>query len=126
MMHPVNSQTARGGSDSKRNLFCAHYDRCLDVAVENNWRGFSCAECQGFLELQWDWDDWLRDAIACTKLMAAIFETGPDDAASPREKTFGERRRVAQSRSGRRPLTARGETAAPFEAASAPMNRTLP
>jgi len=28
-----------------RELYCAHYDDCLDVAVKLDWEGFSCSDC---------------------------------------------------------------------------------
>ena len=28
-----------------RNVFCACYESCLDVAVKKNWRSWSCASC---------------------------------------------------------------------------------
>ena len=38
--HPVAA--SRGGD---RELGCAHYDDCLDVAVRSGWAGFACGEC---------------------------------------------------------------------------------
>lgn len=31
----------RGG----RNLYCSHYDHCLDYAIENEWNSWNCARC---------------------------------------------------------------------------------
>jgi len=31
-----------------RNLDCARYDQCLDLAVKKNWKGFSCSRCPIF------------------------------------------------------------------------------
>lgn len=31
--------------DAHRNLYCAHYDTCLDAAIAANWVSFSCAAC---------------------------------------------------------------------------------
>lgn len=31
-----------------RNLYCAHYDACLDVAVKKGWEGWSCLNCPLF------------------------------------------------------------------------------
>jgi hypothetical protein len=31
-----------------RNLYCVHYDGCLDVAVKNDWDSFTCEKCQLF------------------------------------------------------------------------------
>ena len=30
----------------KRNVFCRHYNNCLDYAVDHQWRNFACpSEC---------------------------------------------------------------------------------
>ncbi len=34
-----------------RNLYCRHYDACLDHAVKQGWEGWSCLQCPMFLEL---------------------------------------------------------------------------
>ena len=31
-----------------RNLYCIHYDACLDVAVKLDWDSWSCEKCQLF------------------------------------------------------------------------------
>jgi len=31
--------------NGKRNLFCAYYDTCLDYAVKQNWKYWSCYNC---------------------------------------------------------------------------------
>jgi hypothetical protein len=31
--------------DEHRNLYCSHYDGCLDLAVQNDWLGWSCLQC---------------------------------------------------------------------------------
>lgn len=28
-----------------RNLYCYHYDRCLDVCVQEGWNNWTCAGC---------------------------------------------------------------------------------
>lgn len=41
--------TARGGTvESQRNLFCPHYDDCLDEAVNRGWSSFTCVKCPLF------------------------------------------------------------------------------
>lgn len=34
--------------DEVRNVFCACYESCLDLAVKKNWRSWSCAGCPLF------------------------------------------------------------------------------
>lgn len=31
--------------ESLRNLFCNHYDGCLDEAVKKGWNSFTCVRC---------------------------------------------------------------------------------
>jgi hypothetical protein len=31
-----------------RNLYCIHYDACLDVAVKMDWDSFTCEKCPLF------------------------------------------------------------------------------
>ncbi len=31
-----------------RNLYCLHYDACLDVAVKLDWDSFTCTKCPLF------------------------------------------------------------------------------
>ncbi len=31
--------------ESLRNLFCNHYDDCLDEAVKKGWNSFTCVRC---------------------------------------------------------------------------------
>jgi hypothetical protein len=32
----------------QRNLFCNHYDECLDEAVKKGWNSFTCVRCPMF------------------------------------------------------------------------------
>lgn len=36
------------GVGANRNLFCPHYDDCLDVALLERWTSWTCAECAFF------------------------------------------------------------------------------
>ena len=49
MMLPVPSESKlndRGQPvEEVRNVFCACYETCLDVAVKKNWRSWTCARC---------------------------------------------------------------------------------
>lgn len=43
---PINAESGLGQSvEMHRNLFCAHYDNCLDQAVKSAWNSFSCRRC---------------------------------------------------------------------------------
>ena len=49
---PINPEAGLGGKgggvEFHRNLFCAHYDDCLDEAVKRGWNSFSCSRCPLF------------------------------------------------------------------------------
>lgn len=31
--------------EQHRNLYCFHYDRCLDLAVKSGWESWTCSRC---------------------------------------------------------------------------------
>jgi hypothetical protein len=39
---PINPER---GVDGQRNLFCTHYDGCLDEAVKRGWNSWGCTHC---------------------------------------------------------------------------------
>jgi hypothetical protein len=41
----IRSETTVAGL---RNLYCVHYDSCLDVAVKLDWDSWSCGKCPLF------------------------------------------------------------------------------
>ena len=43
---PINPEGGKKQSvEMHRNLFCAHYDACLDEAVKRGWNSFTCLRC---------------------------------------------------------------------------------
>ena len=36
--------------ERKRSLFCASYDRCLDVAIRQKWSSWTCEFCMHFIQ----------------------------------------------------------------------------
>jgi hypothetical protein len=43
---PINPEGRRKQSvESHRNLYCLHYDGCLDEAVKHGWNSFTCVRC---------------------------------------------------------------------------------
>lgn len=38
-LNPVNQK-------GERNIWCEHYDECLDTAATNRWKGFDCSLCK--------------------------------------------------------------------------------
>lgn len=50
---PINPEAQGGrkaGVENHRNLFCAHYDDCLDEAVKRGWNSFTCVRCPLFAQ----------------------------------------------------------------------------
>lgn len=43
--HNVRPKDCKG----RRNLYCEAYDACLDKAIQNNWRTFSCSSSCSFI-----------------------------------------------------------------------------
>ncbi len=39
---PINPER---GVEGQRNLFCVHYDGCLDEAVKQGWNSWCCSAC---------------------------------------------------------------------------------
>jgi len=47
--NPTNcNQLESNSAQNFRNFYCCEYDNCLDKAIENNWRSFSCQDCWKF------------------------------------------------------------------------------
>jgi hypothetical protein len=42
---PINPDR---GVEGHRNLFCPHYDGCLDEAVKKGWNSWTCTRCTLF------------------------------------------------------------------------------
>ncbi len=48
---PINPEGGRKQSvEFHRNLFCPHYDECLDEAVKRGWNSFTCLRCSFYHE----------------------------------------------------------------------------
>jgi hypothetical protein len=47
LMQLIRSESVVSGH---RNLYCMHYDACLDVAVKLDWDSFTCEKCPLFAE----------------------------------------------------------------------------
>lgn len=48
---------------------CAGYGRCLDIAIQRRWVGFTCRQCHAFKPLMLDPSEWFVDSLACIALM---------------------------------------------------------
>jgi hypothetical protein len=46
---PINLEGSRKLSvEAHRNLFCGHYDECLNEAVKRGWNSFTCVRCPNY------------------------------------------------------------------------------
>ena len=45
--HP-SAAVVQGDDSPTRQVRCAHYSSCLDLALDRKWPGFSCRECGAF------------------------------------------------------------------------------
>lgn len=44
-INPEAGRRNKHGVDAHRNLYCVHYDDCLDEAVAKGWNSWTCARC---------------------------------------------------------------------------------
>ena len=58
--------------DVSRNVFCVQYGRCLDVAIERGWTGFTCRDCRAFAEDTQDAASWAEERLRCVCLRMVI------------------------------------------------------
>jgi len=45
MANPLEEEAHPAHQSGNRNVFCPFYKKCLDYAVEQHWRFFSCSVC---------------------------------------------------------------------------------
>jgi hypothetical protein len=47
---PLPASACKGDRDPEetRNVFCAQYSRCIDVAIREGWESFTCTRCHFF------------------------------------------------------------------------------
>jgi hypothetical protein len=67
--NPTASKAAKSPSMVEREVMCACYEGCLDIAIQRKWGGFSCRNCCAFQPLRLELNEWLHDSIACIALM---------------------------------------------------------
>jgi hypothetical protein len=80
-LDPVESEVAMEPNSNplhkrgNRNIFCPHYEVCLDHAVERRWRYWNCSECPHKLKKQPLMDmPAMRDANPVYRLPARIYQ----------------------------------------------------
>jgi len=62
-----------------KNAFCPYYDRCLDLAVEENWSQFTCQGC-GFQDSRIQIKPNAREMVGYYRLLSKIFVRREDGA----------------------------------------------
>lgn len=67
----------------EREVFCRHYDHCLDLVITNHWPGFSCQDCSGFESQQWSPEYGQEDAKRCAVLLLCVFHSSKLRHISP-------------------------------------------
>ncbi len=77
---PTPYMTVESISQVKRQVFCRHYDSCLDIAIEKRWRGFSCEKCQGFEHETFDEKKIYEEHSRCMNFVFACGALDPERA----------------------------------------------
>ena len=62
-----------------RNFLCRHYSRCLDICIHQDWRGFTCGDCEAYGRMEMKPWEWALDAHNCAKL---LFTASMEEAMS--------------------------------------------
>jgi hypothetical protein len=90
-MNPIEVRQTPQTNQMQRNVMCQHYNKCLDMAVEMEWKGFVCSECQDYkLEaeddpIHWQAQEW---RAACLLLRIASGDPRYDSWIEPRYHRF--------------------------------------
>lgn len=72
--NPRPAKPQRRIAEVSRNVFCASYDECLNVAIEKNWLGFDCDDCTAYNQLDIT-EAWIQaDSDKCKGFVMALFE----------------------------------------------------
>lgn len=73
----VASKLTEANIDNIKRLRCVAYNKCLDIAVANDWAGFSCNKCTVFALP--DFEQMVSDVLAlkvCWQASEYILEDG--------------------------------------------------
>lgn len=63
--NPVPCKSTDKPGKVMRNVFCAHYEQCLDRAIKEDWSGFSCEKCLVAKHISID-EEWANiDSTKC-------------------------------------------------------------
>ncbi|MGA7877566.1 MAG: hypothetical protein WCA08_18035 [Desulfoferrobacter sp.] len=56
----------------QREVWCEHYDSCLDHAIEENWESFACTDCKSFRSAPMTTTCLDHEADRCRALIAML------------------------------------------------------
>lgn len=73
IMNPVAALPVEEVRQLRRNVFCGHYDACLDEAIQKGWENFSCSHCNCFCAYTCSDIEWFNELEGCAYLIAVIF-----------------------------------------------------
>jgi hypothetical protein len=65
----MNPQPSDNGIHRK--VMCAHYGLCLDVAIREWWKGFTCEHCRDYAHVVMDTFEWEEDGVRSRALVYA-------------------------------------------------------
>ena len=77
-MNPIQVRQTPQTNQIRRNVMCRHYSKCLDRAVDMNWKGFACSECRDYeLEACEDPAHWQEQELRAAYLLLRIATGDP-------------------------------------------------
>src|SRR5271169_5285718 len=72
-MNPIQVRQKPQTNQMQRNVMCRHYNKCLDRAVDMDWKGFTCSQCRDYeLEAGEDPAHWQEQEWRAAYLLLRI------------------------------------------------------
>ena len=77
-MNPIQVRQTPQTNQIQRNVMCRHYNKCLDRAVDMDWKGFACSDCRDYeLEAGEDPAHWQEQEWRAAYLLLRIATGDP-------------------------------------------------
>ena len=77
-MNPIQVRQTPQTNQMQRNVMCRHYNKCLDRAVDMDWKGFACSDCRDYeLEAGEDPAHWQEQEWRAAYLLLRIATGDP-------------------------------------------------
>jgi hypothetical protein len=77
-LSPAASKAASNSQEVRRNVYCRHYNTCLDFTILKNWDGFTCEGCRGYERETLTAEDAFEECVRCAALVYLIIHPGSD------------------------------------------------